>query len=154
VTITPSLAFDVAWEVYQAIRGDQNGMAIMDPTKVPSDGAWRPDAGPRASEYIADFSLCCVRALEGPEWASRFILCRLYYLGLAPYENARHFLGLREDIWVNWTEQIRERVGKEVLHRGLFPVRQYFGERSKRRMVPQPKSRGKVNLGGGLRTEA
>jgi len=32
---------------------------------------------------------------------------------LAPYENARHLLGLSETNWVNWTEQIRNRCDKE-----------------------------------------
>jgi hypothetical protein len=54
------------------------------------------------------------------------VLFRLYYLGLAPYENARHFLGLSEPSWVNWTEQIRHRGGKELLSRGMFPPRKYF----------------------------
>jgi hypothetical protein len=48
------------------------------------------------------------------------------YLGLAPYENVRHFLGLSETNWVNWTEQIRHRCGKELLSRGMFPPRKYF----------------------------
>ena len=129
MSIKPELAFDVCHDVYKAVRGDLEGIAILDPTKPPSEHVWRPDSGPRASEYVADFAICCQRGLEGPEWASRLVLCRLYYLGLAPYENARHFLGLREDVWVHWTEQIRERVGKQVIGRGLFPVRQYFGER-------------------------
>ena len=54
------------------------------------------------------------------------VLFRLYYLGLAPYENARHFLGLSEPSWVQWTEQIRNRYGKELLRRGMFPTRKYF----------------------------
>jgi hypothetical protein len=54
------------------------------------------------------------------------VLFRLYYLGLAPYENARHFLGLSEHSWVNWTEQIRHRCGKELLSRTMFPPRKYF----------------------------
>ena len=36
---------------------------------------------------------------------------RLYYLGLAPYERARHFLGLSERGWVNWSEEIRRKCG-------------------------------------------
>lgn len=36
------------------------------------------------------------------------VLFRLYYLGLGPYENARHFLGLSEHSWVQWTEPIRQ----------------------------------------------
>jgi hypothetical protein len=45
---------------------------------------------------VADFALAGQAALDGPELGSRMVLYRLYYLGLAPYENARHFLGLSE----------------------------------------------------------
>jgi hypothetical protein len=48
--------------------------------------------------------------------------------GLAPYENARHFLGLSERSWVNWTEEVRHHCGKELLRRGMFPPRKYFSE--------------------------
>jgi len=65
-------------------------------------------------------------ALDGPEWASRMVLFRLYYLGLAPYENARHFLALSEHNWVNWTEQSATADGKELLGRSMFPPRKYF----------------------------
>jgi len=37
-----------------------------------------------------------------------------------------HFLGLSEHNWVNWTEQIRHRCGKELLGRSMFPPRKYF----------------------------
>jgi hypothetical protein len=39
---------------------------------------------------------------------------------------ARHFLGLSEHSWVNWSEEVRRRVGKELLRRGMFPPRKYF----------------------------
>lgn len=73
-----------------------------------------------------------VRGVQRERWGGRVptvrpcVLFRLYYLGLAPYENARHFLGLSEHSWVNWTEQIRNRCGKELLGRGMFPPRRYF----------------------------
>ena len=57
-------------------------------------------------------------ALEGPEGASRMILFRLYYLGLAPYGWSRHFLGLSERGWTNWSE--------ELLRGEMFPPRKYF----------------------------
>jgi hypothetical protein len=44
----------------------------------------------------------------------------------AIYENARHFLGLSEQGWVNWSEEVRRRCGKELLRRGMFPLRKYF----------------------------
>jgi hypothetical protein len=46
--------------------------------------------------------------------------------GLAPHERARHFLGLSERGWVNWSEEIRRRCGAEILRRGMFPPRKYF----------------------------
>jgi hypothetical protein len=39
-------------------------------------------------------------ALDGPDGASRMVMFRVYYLGLAPYQNARHFLCLSERSWV------------------------------------------------------
>ena len=41
------------------------------------------------------------------------VMFRMYYLGLAPYETARHFLGLSETNWVQWSEEIRRRGGAE-----------------------------------------
>jgi hypothetical protein len=58
---------------------------------------WRPDFRPRLNEWVADFALAGKSALEGPDWASRMVLFRLYYLGLAPYETARHFLRLERN---------------------------------------------------------
>ena len=75
----------------------------------------------------ADFALAGQAALEGPENASRMVMFRLYYLGLAPYERARHFLGLSERGWVNWSEEVRAKCGRELLRRGMFPPRKYFG---------------------------
>jgi hypothetical protein len=41
-------------------------------------------------------------------------------------DTARHFIGLSERSWLNWTEQIRQRCGEELLRRGMFPPRKYF----------------------------
>lgn len=57
---------------------------------------WRPDFRPHLNEWVADFALAGQAALDRPDWASRMVMFRLYYLALAPYENARHFLGLSE----------------------------------------------------------
>ena len=91
---------------------------------------WRPEFRPGLNAWIADFTLAGQTALEGPEWASRMVLFRLYYLGLTPYERARHFLALSEQSWVNWTEQIRRRCGRELLHRRMFSPRKYFANGS------------------------
>jgi hypothetical protein len=78
------------------------------------------------NEWVADFALAGKAALEGPDWASRRVLFQVYYPGLAPYEKARHFLGVSEKTWVNWTEEIRHRGGQELPRRGMFPPRRYF----------------------------
>jgi hypothetical protein len=53
---------------------------------------------------------------------------RLFYLALTPYDSARHFLGLSELSWSKWTEDVRQRRGKELLRRGMFPPRKYSSE--------------------------
>jgi hypothetical protein len=128
MSVKPELAFDVCWEVYkgakevlEAKRGI-SALKFEEATKF----AWRPDNRPRLNEWVADFALAGKAALEGPEWASRMVLFRVYYLGLAPYDKARHFVGLSERSWVNWTEEIRRHCGQELLRRGMFPPRKYF----------------------------
>jgi hypothetical protein len=87
---------------------------------------WRRDIRPRLNEWVANFALAGKAALGGPDWASRMVMFRMYYLGLAPYENTRHFLGLSEHSWVNWSQEIRRRSGAELLRRGMFPPCKYF----------------------------
>src|SRR3984893_2771994 len=128
MSVKPELAFDVCWEVYRGAREvleAKRGMSAMD-WKEATKYLWRPDFRPRLAEWVADFALAGQAALDGPECASRMVMFRLYYLGLAPYENARHFLGLSEQGWVNWSEEVRRRCGKELLRRGMFPPRRYF----------------------------
>lgn len=129
MSVKAELAFDVCWEVYRNVREvleTKRGSAGAQNWKNSDKFLWRPDIRPKLNEWIADFTLAGVAALDGPEWASRIVLFRLYYLGLAPYENARHFLGLSENTWVDWTEQIRRQCGKELLRRRMFPPRKYF----------------------------
>jgi hypothetical protein len=64
----------------------KHGMSAMD-WKEATKHLWRPDFRPRLAEWVADFALAGQAALEGPEWASRMVLFRLYYLGMAPYES-------------------------------------------------------------------
>jgi len=126
--VKAELAFDVCWDVYRSAREvleTKRGLAALNQKDV-GKFLWRPDIRPRLSEWVADFALAGQKALDAPDWASRMVLFRLYYLGLAPYENARHFLGLSENSWVQWTEEIRKRCGKELLQRGMFPPRRYF----------------------------
>ena len=123
-------AFDVCWDVYRMAREvleSKRGLSALNQKDL-SKFLWRPDIRPRLTEWVADFTLAGQAALDGPEWASRMVLFRLYYLGLAPYARTRHFLGLSEHSWVQWTEAIRQRCGKVLLKRGMFPPRRYFRE--------------------------
>jgi len=128
MSVKPELAFDVCWEVYRGAREvleSKRGISALN-WEDTGKFLWRPDYRPRLNEWVADFALAGQAGLEGAEWASRMILFRTYYLGLAPYETARHFMGLSERGWVNWTEEIRRRCGAELLRRGMFPPKKYF----------------------------
>jgi len=128
MSVKPEMAFDVCWEVYRGAREvmeSKRGIAALN-MEMETKYEWRPDVRPKMKDWVADFALAGQAALEGPEWASRMVLFRLYYLGLAPYERARHLLGLSERGWVNWSEEIRRRCGAEILRRGMFPPRKYF----------------------------
>jgi hypothetical protein len=137
MSISTRLVFDVCHDVYQSIYADAEGIPLLDPTKIPSDHLWRSHKAPNGREYAADFAIACIRALAGPAHSSRLILCKIHYLELLPYEKARRFMGIREDVWVQWTDEIRDRCGEKLLHRGMYPPRKYFGERSGPRKVRQ-----------------
>jgi hypothetical protein len=62
--------------------------------------------------------------------ASRLILFRMYYLGGAEYEAARHLLGLSERTWSDWAEEIRQRVGAELIRAHIYPPARYFRQAS------------------------
>jgi hypothetical protein len=126
--VKPELAFDVCWEVYRSARevmDAKRGLGALD-LKEATKYLWRPDIRARMNEFVADFALAGSSALEDPGCASRLECSACITLGLAPYDNARHFLGLSEHSWVNWSEEVRRRVGKELLRRRLFPPRKYF----------------------------
>jgi hypothetical protein len=62
--------------------------------------------------------------------ASRLILFRMYYLGGAEYEAARLLLGLSERTWSDWAEEVRQRVGAELIRARMYPPARYFREAS------------------------
>jgi hypothetical protein len=161
----PSTAFDVCHEVYAAAREIVNTRMPTLQLDRASKFLWRPDLRPRLVEYVADFALAGARALGDEEprgsrgapdkltrelrarWrsrrrsrelrASRLVLFRLYYLGGAEYQAARRLLGLSETSWSYWTEEIRARVGRELLRAGMFPPSRYFREMSSPRRGPR-----------------
>jgi len=117
------------WEVYRGGAGSVGDEACNFRVEA-GEGReilWRPDIRARLNEWVADFALAGQAALGEPVRASRMVMFRMYYLGLAPYETVRHFLGLSETNWVQWSEEIRRRCGAEMLRRGMFPPRKYFG---------------------------
>lgn len=138
-----SAAFDVCHEIYRAARElVDSRLPTMQLASV-SKFSWRPNVHPRLVEYVADFALAGERALAeaasphhgrsgAPLRASRLILFRMYYLGGAEYRAARHLLGISELTWSQWTEEVRTRVGRELLRSGMFPPRRYFREPSAR----------------------
>src|SRR5579872_4969961 len=98
MSVKPELAFDVCWEVYRMAREvleAKRGVGAVD-WRDTGKYLWRPDIRPRLNEWVADFALAGQAALDEPDRASRMVLFRVYYLGMAPYERARHFLGLSE----------------------------------------------------------
>lgn len=142
--ISPQYAFETCWQVYQRIQSEAHGIAILQ-SDAPSgcgSAGWRPQNAAEGKDYAADFALAGQKALEGPEHASRLILFRVYHLGLAPYENARYFLGISEKTWEQWTKEISERVGKELMRRGLWPTRKYFGEKTRPRTPKKERENG------------
>jgi hypothetical protein len=129
-------AFLICHEIYAAARELVNARVPTTQLTSASKFLWRPDLRPRLVEYVADFARCGERALgtfserekrrdchglfapdntrnagqrgrrQFPR-ASRLILFRVYYLGGAEYEAARHLLGLSERTWSDWAERAR-----------------------------------------------
>ncbi len=73
-----------------------------------------------------------VCAVPGPLRASRLILFRMYYLGGAEYQATRRLLGISELTWSDWTDEIRTRIGRELLRSGMFPPSRYFRQPTKK----------------------
>jgi hypothetical protein len=146
-------AFLVCHEIYQAARELVNSRVPTTQLTSASKFLWRPDLRPRLVEYVADFARCGDRALgdcrtpkargdhaafgaKKVPRASRLILFRLYYLGGAEYEPARLLLGLSERTWSDWAEEVRQRVGSELIRAGMYPPARYFREAAIRDTAP------------------
>lgn len=50
----------------------------------------------------------------------------MHYLGGAEYETARQLLGLSERTWSDWAEEVRQRVGAELIRAHIYPPARYF----------------------------
>jgi hypothetical protein len=76
--------------------------------------------------------------------ASRLILFRMYYLGGAEYHAARRVLGISERTWSDWAEEIRLRVGDELLRVGMYPPARYF-KQATFASTPDPEPQASTN---------
>jgi hypothetical protein len=124
----PADAFDICLEVYVHAREFLDHKLGTIHPEASSKYLWRPDNRPRLTEFVADFCLAGQRALRKRAQASRLILFRVYYCGGAEYHVARKHLGISELTWANWADEIRERVGRELLRSGMYPPGRYFHE--------------------------
>jgi hypothetical protein len=135
--VKPAFAFDVCHELYRVAR------AVLDSNLHSTDLAghdkylWRPGLRPRLAEYVADFEIAGKRALASPHLASRLVLFRVHYIGGAELHAARAHLGIGELTWEQWSDEVKARVGRELLARRIFPPRDYFRDAS----APRPTSR-------------
>ncbi len=144
-------AFLICHEIYTAARELVNSRVPTTQLTSAAKFLWRPDLRPRLVEYVADFARCGERALGETSFrpekprdsarafrarhhhyytprASRLILFRMYYLGGAEYEAARRLLGLSERTWSDWAEEVRQRVGAELIRARMYPPARYFRE--------------------------
>lgn len=89
---------------------------------------------PSAGSLRASPSLTTLRTSPSPNSlrASRLAMFRLHYLGGAEYQLARRNMGISELTWADWGEEIRGRVGRELMRAGMFPPSKYFQEATER----------------------
>ena len=157
-------AFIACHQIYRAARDLVNSRVATSQLQTPAKFLWRPDLRPRLVEYVADFArageralgesvpgetsfrlekprdpACAFRARQpryAPPKASRLILFRMYYLGGAEYHAARRVLGISERTWSDWAEEIRWRVGDELIRAGMYPPARYFKQASSESAAP------------------
>lgn len=122
----PEFAFDVCHDVYLAAREVLDGKLGTTDLNSREKYMWRPDLRPHLAEYVADFALAGQRALASPYLSSRLVMFRVFYVAGTEYHAARGRLGICERTWATWADEVRERVGSELLRRGMFPPRDYF----------------------------
>lgn len=119
-------AFDVCHDVYRAARVALDGKLGTTNLNSRDQYLWRPDLRPHLAEYAADFALAGHRALRAPILASRLAMFQVFYVGCAEPSEAMKHLGVGETTMNQWIDEVRGRVGRELLRRGMFPPRSYF----------------------------
>lgn len=135
IAIKAEFAFDICWDIFQSLKAEQAGISNLDVQQT-SDHCWRPRNGASGDEFMADFALAIRAPFKDSSDASRLILVDVFYISLTPYERARNWIGITSYMWSIWADEIREKAGKEIMRRGLFPPKRYFGERTRPRRAP------------------
>lgn len=148
-------AFDVCYDVFVEIR--EVAYLRLPTTNFESigDGLWRPQTRPKMVDFAADFGLAGKKALSGRKHGKYLLLFDVHFLGGAPYHAARRHMGISELTWSIWVDEIKRRVGEELLGRKIFPPAKYFnGEldsyrnrKAPRRVPEKSAASGDVDLG-------
>jgi hypothetical protein len=128
---SPYFAFDVTLEAYRQAWEEvyvTGHLRALDASALKRGGNWHPDRKPRLEDFVADFQLAGERALNREGLHSRVVLFNIHFAGRCPYERAKEWFGLSDQGWERWTNDIRRIVGKELIERGIYPPRKYFGE--------------------------
>ena len=100
-------------------------MPAVDLERPSSGYVWRPETV-RASEYVADFESAGARALRRREWKGRRKLFVIYFLRAVEYKRAMVLVGVSENTFLYWINQVKNAVGRECARVGLFPPQRYF----------------------------
>ena len=129
----PEVAFDICHGVYLAAREALGGDLAASDLELHDKYLWRPDLRPRMAEFSADFSLAGRKALSRAALASRATLFEVFFLGCADVHAARKHLGIGEITWAQWTQDVKWRVGRELMRRRMYPPRDYFRKMSEPR---------------------
>ena len=115
------------WGSVSQARARELGQVFRNAPTARRKGHGRTHGNPQAEA-------CATKASPSPKpfRASRLALFRVYYLGGADFQAARRHLGISEFTWADWAEEIRRRVGKELMRAGLFPPSKYFQEEAEK----------------------
>ena len=78
-----------------------------------------------AQNFTIDFELAGERALSGQ--GKKLLIFRAYLCGCVGYNSCVRLLRVRQDVFDQWTDEIRNQAGRELRRRGVWPVGKYFG---------------------------
>lgn len=84
---------------------------------------------PKVAEYVSDFQIMGLRALEAKKnWRKREVLFLVYFCHLVPYKDAIRVLKMKPGTFDWWSIEIKKTVGQAFLTKKLFPPYRYFRE--------------------------